>query len=97
MKYYVQNYLDYGIKHLKFRLVFLHLLVCQILIFLEKNFLFAVVTQDYVTDVPKVFVINGNSALLKCVIPSIVADFISVESWTDDADNEFFSNSNYGR
>ena len=65
--------------------------------FLEKNFLFAVVTQDYVTDVPKVFVINGNSALLKCVIPSIVADFISVESWTDDADNEFFSNSNYGR
>ena len=65
--------------------------------FLEKNFLFAVVTQDYVTDVPKVFVINGNSALLKCVIPSIVADFISVESWTDDDDNEFFSNSNYGR
>ena len=65
--------------------------------FLKKNFLFAVVTQDYVTDVPKVFVINGNSALLKCVIPSIVADFISVESWTDDDDNEFFSNSNYGK
>ena len=57
----------------------------------------AVVTQDYVTDVPKVFVINGNSALLKCVIPSMVADFISVESWTDDDDNEFFSNSNYGK
>ena len=64
---------------------------------IEENFSFAVVTQDYVTDVPKVFVINGNSALLKCVIPSIVADFISVESWTDDAENEFFSNSNYGR
>ena len=54
------------------------------------------VTQDYVTDVPKVFVINGNSALLKCVIPSMVADFISVESWTDDSNNEFFSNINYG-
>ena len=63
----------------------------------KNHFLIAVVTQDYVTDVPKVFVINGNSALLKCVIPSMVADFISVESWTDDDDNEFFSNSNYGK
>ena len=63
---------------------------------MKNMFFIAVVTQDYVTDVPKVFVINGNSALLKCVIPSMVADFISVESWTDDSNNEFFSNINYG-
>ena len=59
-------------------------------------FYIAVVTQDYETDVPKVYVINGNSALLKCVIPSIVADFIRIESWTDDDNYEFFPNTNFG-
>ncbi len=59
---------------------------------------FLAVTQDYETDVPKVYVIGGNSALLKCEIPSFVADFVSVESWTDNKHNEYFSGitKNYG-
>ena len=54
------------------------------------------VTQDYETDVPKAYIINGNSALLKCVVPSIVADFVSVEGWNDNNNNEYFSSVNNG-
>ena len=54
------------------------------------------VAQEYETDVPKSYVINGNSVLLKCVIPSITADFVLVESWSDNTNNEFFSSVNYG-
>ena len=54
--------------------------------------------QGYDTDFHKAYVINGNSALLKCEIPSHVADFVSVESWVDNQGEEFFSeiNNNYG-
>ena len=56
------------------------------------------VTQDYRTDAQIVYVIMGNSALLKCEIPSFVADFVTLDSWTDNQGNEYFSglNSNYG-
>ena len=42
--------------------------------------------------------IVGNSALMKCEIPSFVADFVSVESWKDNENNEYFSNlsNNFG-
>lgn len=30
---------------------------------------------------PTEYVIRGNSAILKCSVPSFVADFITVESW----------------
>ncbi|XP_050693602.1 cell adhesion molecule Dscam2-like isoform X49 [Eriocheir sinensis] len=43
----------------------------------------AVVTQDYKTRVHDEDVLKGNSAILKCVIPSFVADFVSVQSWVD--------------
>ena len=47
----------------------------------------AVVHQLYQTDVAVEHVIRANSALLKCSIPSFVADYVSVESWTvDDQD-----------
>ena len=48
------------------------------------------------TETHNVYVINGNSALLKCEIPSFVADFVSVESWTDNAGHEYFSELNKG-
>ena len=56
------------------------------------------VTQDYDTDLLKAFVIVGNEALLKCEIPSFVADFVTVESWIDNNRNEYFidMNNNYG-
>lgn len=33
--------------------------------------------------------IRGNSAVLKCSIPSFVADFVSVVSWQDDSGNMY--------
>ena len=42
--------------------------------------------------------IVGNAALLKCEIPSFVADFVTIDSWIDNENNEYFSalNLNYG-
>ena len=56
------------------------------------------VTQVYQTDAHSVYVIVGNTALLKCEIPSFVADFVSVDSWTDNDQNEYYKgiDKNYG-
>ena len=40
--------------------------------------------------------IDGNDALLKCKIPSFVADFVHVVNWEDDKQNIFYPNKNYG-
>lgn len=47
------------------------------------------VQQKYESEVNNEYVILGNSALLKCSIPSFVADFVSVVSWQDEAGNSF--------
>ncbi|XP_032292769.1 cell adhesion molecule Dscam1 isoform X12 [Drosophila virilis] len=44
----------------------------------------AVVHQFYQTRVIDEFVLRGNSATLKCLVPSFVADFIDVEAWLDE-------------
>lgn len=49
----------------------------------------AVVAQFYDTDVNKEYAIRGNSAILKCQIPSFVADFVSVVSWHTDQGESF--------
>lgn len=36
-------------------------------------------------------VLRGNSAILKCHIPSFVADFIQVASWLEDEEREIFA------
>ena len=56
---------------------------------------FSVVAQTYNTDARKIHVIIGNSALMKCDIPSFVADFVSVISWVDNDGIEYFQ-SNLG-
>ena len=56
----------------------------------------AVVSQPYVTETHNTYVINGNSALFKCEIPSFVVDFVSVEGWVDGDGQEFFAQSGYG-
>lgn len=48
-----------------------------------------VVQQFYQTEVNNEYVIRGNSAVLKCSIPSFVADFVSVVSWQDDSGNMY--------
>ena len=55
-----------------------------------KIIFFAVVAQTYTTDANKNYVILGNSALVKCEIPSFVADFVSVVSWLDNDGMEYF-------
>ncbi|KAM8712136.1 hypothetical protein ACLKA7_012631 [Drosophila subpalustris] len=54
-----------------------------------------VVTQYYDTDVNKAYVIRGNAAVLKCEIPSFVADFVSVVSWHTDQNEDFLPGSEY--
>ncbi|CAH0714434.1 unnamed protein product, partial [Brenthis ino] len=52
----------------------------------------AVVQQQYESEVNNEYVIRGNSAILKCSIPSFVADFVNVISWQDEAGNSFTLN-----
>lgn len=47
------------------------------------------VTQNYFVEVNNEHVIRGNSAVIKCSIPSFVADFVSVLSWSDTVGNEY--------
>lgn len=35
-------------------------------------------------------ILRGNSAILKCHIPSFVADFIVVDSWVEDEEREIY-------
>lgn len=51
----------------------------------------AVVHQFYQSEVNNEYVIRGNSAVLKCSIPSFVADFVSVVSWNDENGNIYGS------
>ncbi|KPI92826.1 Down syndrome cell adhesion molecule-like protein CG42256 [Papilio xuthus] len=55
----------------------------------------AVVAQHYDTDVNKEYVIMGNSIILKCQVPSFVADFIDVLSWHTDENEDFYPGENY--
>lgn len=55
-----------------------------------------VVSQFYDTDVNKAYVIRGNAAILKCEIPSFVADFVNVVSWHTDQDEVFYPSEQYG-
>lgn len=50
-----------------------------------------VVPQKYSVNVMDEAVLKGNSGILKCHIPSFVADFIQVLSWVDDENREIYS------
>ena len=45
--------------------------------------------QDYKTRVMDEDVLRGNAAILKCILPSFVADFIQVIGWVADDGQEF--------
>jgi hypothetical protein len=56
----------------------------------------AVVQQFYQTEVNNEYVIRGNAAVLKCSIPSFVADFVNVVSWHDtEGHNYAMEQTNY--
>lgn len=57
----------------------------------------SVVNQDYASEVINEYVIRGNTAILKCTIPSFVADFVVVNSWISSDGQEFHNlNNGYG-
>lgn len=57
-----------------------------------------VVNQFYGADILMEYVIRGNAAVLKCSIPSFVADFVRVESWIDELGTVLLppTDNNYG-
>ncbi|XP_017132756.1 Down syndrome cell adhesion molecule-like protein Dscam2 isoform X43 [Drosophila elegans] len=55
----------------------------------------AVVNQFYEAEIMTEYVIRGNAAVLKCSIPSFVADFVRVESWIDEEGNVLSFSDNY--
>lgn len=56
----------------------------------------AVVNQYYEAEVVSEYVIKGNTAVLKCTIPSFVADFVKVEAWVSDEGSEFLPDNTFG-
>lgn len=54
------------------------------------------VNQFYDAEIIKEYVIRGNTAVLKCSIPSFVADFVYVESWIDEVGTVYTASENYG-
>jgi len=47
--------------------------------------------QNYITEAENEYVIRGNTAIMKCKIPSFVADFVSVDAWLADDDTTLTS------
>jgi hypothetical protein len=53
------------------------------------------VHQFYQTRVIDEFVLKGNTATLKCLVPSFVSDFVEVVEWlTDDQSYSLANNEN---
>ena len=58
----------------------------------------AVVTQWYRTSVEEEYVLQGNSAIMKCSIPSFVADFVTVQGWLEETTGDNYPPTNhYGK
>ncbi|EFA10759.1 Down syndrome cell adhesion molecule isoform X36 [Tribolium castaneum] len=55
----------------------------------------AVVNQYYEAEVVSEYVIRGNTAVLKCNIPSFVADFVRVEAWVGSDGSLYNHTANY--
>lgn len=61
------------------------------------GFVAIVVSQSYSVHVMEEAVLRGNSAILKCHIPSFVADYVYVSSWLREDGTEIFpSDKDYG-
>ena len=75
-------------------LLFVSILSCVLnKIFLEIYFLTLVVIQSYESEADNEYVIRGNSVVMKCEIPSYVADFVFVDLWMDSEGQNYYPNS----
>lgn len=68
----------------------------MLLLVLELYEPLSVVAQSYEAEADNEYVIRGNSAVMKCEVPSFVADFVFVEMWLDSAGNTYLPGSDYG-
>lgn len=59
-------------------------------------FFFLVVAQTYSVSIMDEHVLRGNTAILKCHIPSFVSDFVAVDAWIDDEGAEYYPNKQFG-
>lgn len=62
----------------------------------KESIIFSVVTQYYEAEVVSEYVIRGNTAVLKCNIPSFVADFVKVEAWVGSDSSEYLPTDDIG-
>lgn len=56
---------------------------------------FSVVQQFYESRVIDEFVLRGNAATLKCLLPSFVADFVEVIEWVSPEDGTSYKTNDY--
>lgn len=88
---------DIIIRENKHRLWFMsHVLVNYKTIYIWMCSL-SVVNQFYKAEILTEYVIRGNTAVLKCSIPSFVADFVYVEAWIDDSGSTLTASDKYGK
>ena len=64
------------------------------IIYILLNILYVnvAINQEYQMRVDDEYVIKGNDVLLKCKIPSFVADLVKVVSWEDQDQNSYSPN-----
>ncbi|XP_044018813.1 Down syndrome cell adhesion molecule-like protein Dscam2 isoform X17 [Aphidius gifuensis] len=55
----------------------------------------AVVVQYYEAEVVSEYCLKGNAAIIKCTIPSFVAEFVSVESWVGSDGSKYIASDDY--
>lgn len=60
------------------------------------TYILSVVNQFYEAEILTEYVIRGNAAVLKCSIPSFVADFVKVEAWIDEKGTEISHSGDLG-
>lgn len=56
------------------------------------NLFHLVVEQSYQLRVNDEFVLKGNTAVLKCIVPSFMGDFLEIIEWLSESGESFIIN-----
>ena len=69
----------------------------QVYVMIAEKFSSVAAQMNYETDINKEYVIKGNAAVLKCIVPSYLLDYLEIISWMVDDDEMNYNDKNYGR
>lgn len=59
-------------------------------------FVVVVINQVYEAEItPNEYIMRGNAAIIKCLIPSFVADFVQVSGWLNEEGEEISVGENF--